>query len=79
MGFRFMFTWFTAIIFITFLSEVIIMKKITKGISIARDILLIVTCCSTTASLVLMIVGHALSRHASHGCVKIKGEDELPF
>lgn len=55
------------------------MEKIHKGIMLARDILLIVTCCIAVAEMVLMIVGHAFGRKYERGYVRIKDSDELPF
>lgn len=55
------------------------MERVHKGITIARDILLIVTCCVAVAEMVLMIVGHAIGRKYYRGYVRIKDSDELPF
>ena len=53
------------------------MDKTRRGISIAREIILIVSFCLSIANVVLMIVQFALSH--SRGIVRIKDSDEMPF
>lgn len=59
--------------------EAIIMERTNKGITIAREILLIITFCINIASVVLMIVQFAINYRSSKGYVRIKDNDELPF
>ncbi|MCM1523399.1 MAG: hypothetical protein NC120_02970 [Ruminococcus sp.] len=53
------------------------MEKTRRGISIAREIILIITFCLSIANVVLMIVQFALNH--SRGTVKINDRDEMPF
>ncbi|MCM1577391.1 MAG: hypothetical protein NC078_01160 [Ruminococcus sp.] len=55
------------------------MERVHKGIMLARDILLIIACCTAVAETVLMIVGHAVGRKYYRGYVRIKDSDEMPF
>ncbi len=55
------------------------MEKTNKGITIAREIILIATFCLTIANVVLMIVQLAMNSKHSKGCVVIRDSDELPF
>ncbi len=54
------------------------MSRGNKGITIAREILLIISFCVTIANIVLMIVQFALSIRNSRGCIRVKDRD-LPF
>lgn len=55
------------------------MRNSHKGLTIAREILLIVTFCTTIANVVLMIVQMCLESKEARGYYEIKGNDELPF
>lgn len=55
------------------------MERTNKGITIAREILLIITFCINIANVVLMIVQFAMNYRSSKGYVRIKDSDELPF
>lgn len=55
------------------------MEKTNKGITIAREIILIITFCLTIANVVLMIVQLASGNKPSRRYVRIKDSDELPF
>lgn len=55
------------------------MKRANKGITIAREIILIVTFCLTIANVVLMIVQLALGNREAKRCFSINDSDELPF
>lgn len=55
------------------------MEKNHRGLSIARDIILMVTFCLTLANLIIMIIQLASSVKHARGFVRIKDSDELPF
>ncbi|MGN1101036.1 MAG: hypothetical protein ACI4RG_02525 [Huintestinicola sp.] len=55
------------------------MNRTNKGLTIAREIILIVTFCLTIANVVLMIVQLALGSRESKRCFDINDRDELPF
>ncbi len=55
------------------------MRKSSKGVIIAREVLLIITFCLTVANVILMIVELASGFKSSRGFVRIKDSDEMPF
>jgi hypothetical protein len=55
------------------------MNRTSKGISIAREILLTATFCLTIANVVLMIVQLAIDSRVSKRRIDINDRDELPF
>ncbi|MGN0642900.1 MAG: hypothetical protein ACI4JJ_07115 [Huintestinicola sp.] len=50
-----------------------------NGISIARDILLIISLVLSLANVVLMIVQTALDSRRANGYIRFKDNDEIPF
>lgn len=55
------------------------MGRTQKGITIAREIILITTFCLSIANVVLMIVQLALGSKEAKRCIDINDRDELPF
>lgn len=55
------------------------MKEKTRGLTIARNILLVIACAVTIADTVLMIIQVAVGSRSERRCANFKDTDEMPF